>query len=484
MKLALLGRHLRTTPALVHLSGLPDPSYSNHGFTAYHDPASQNLSPSTPLLPCYSIQGPPPPPPPQTRSIHSFSSESSLCGDDTEPPLPQHIVAGLFDLGIPSDVIKDMQANPYLASSLTKRFSQFEQFCGWVRKWGVRDGGDVGGMVVMRPLLLKASLRGMEDTVNWYRRELSIPDEEVGRIAVENPALLTFSPMELRDIFRCFENVGFARKHFRRFLLDHPALITPNIEGRLENIVDWLTGTLRLKIPKIKKVLDRAPNVLEKSNEDLNAYRDYLEQHLEMKAVKINSMVRMNPRWLGLDLERAIVPKTRYLHYEFGLSHKEVGRIVGMQPGLMVRPLQNMKTAREFLLSIGMSPDDLKFVISRVPSAFFIHAERTLMPLVKFILEVMDRSPREIVEFPYSLTYPVDMYMVRVGFLGLYAQKKVVLKQMTKPPDHIFAEVVTTSKRTKYQQFKSNWIIPKEWLQYVCVGGKDDDFEDMENQEE
>lgn len=197
-----------------------------------------------------------------------------------------------------------------------------------------------------------------------------------------------------------------------------------------------------------------------------------------MERTRIRSMVRMNPRWLGLDLERVIVPLTRGLIKDFDLTHKEVGRIIGMQPGLLVRPVENMYRTRELLIGSGLSPNDVKIIISRAPSAFFIHADRTTQPLLSYILETMHRTPREIVEFPYCLTYPIETLMVRVGFLGPFGQKKISLKQLLKPPDHIFAEVVANSKRTTYSVFKQSWKVPKEWEEYIAARDKQVDFED------
>lgn len=212
--------------------------------------------------------------------------------------------------------------------------------------------------------------------------------------------------------------------------------------------------------------------------------RDYFEQHLEMEKTRISSMIRMNPRWISLDLERSIVPKTRYLISEFQLTHKEVGRIIGMQPGLLVRPIENTRSARSLLLGCGFSEDDLRIIINRTPSAFFIHAERSLKPLVEFILHGMNRTAKDVVEFPYCLTYPIEHFMLRAGFLGPHGQHKTILKQLLKPPDHIFAEVVANSRRETYSQYKLSWNVPKEWEKYIVSKGKNADFGDSEGDDD
>lgn len=203
-----------------------------------------------------------------------------------------------------------------------------------------------------------------------------------------------------------------------------------------------------------------------------------------MEKTRISSMLRMNPRWISLDLERSIVPKTRYFISEFGLTHKEVGRIIGMQPGLLVRPIENTRSARDVLLSNGFSADDLKIIMNQAPSAFFIHAERSLRPLLEFILHVMKRTTTDVVNFPYCLTYPIEHFMLRVDFLGPHGQCKIILKQVLKPPDHIFAEIVAKSKRTTYGTHKASWNVPKEWEKYILSKGKNADFDDSDDEDD
>lgn len=89
---------------------------------------------------------------------------------------------------------------------------------------------------------------------------------------MKNPALLLFTAEEARDVFFAFENVGYARRHFRKFLIDNPGSITPDIFGRLDNVVVWFGQEMRLTVNKVKKALDRTPTILEKTRQQLDAY--------------------------------------------------------------------------------------------------------------------------------------------------------------------------------------------------------------------
>lgn len=110
--------------------------------------------------------------------VKSFTSGTALyCS--TQPALPQYILTALYDRRIPERIVDEMVENPYLVDSLAKRFSKFEAFAQWMGKWGVRDGSDIGQMLLMRPQLLKANLRAMDETVTVYRKELQIPDDQV-----------------------------------------------------------------------------------------------------------------------------------------------------------------------------------------------------------------------------------------------------------------------------------------------------------------
>lgn len=95
---------------------------------------------------------------------------------------------------------------------------------------------------------------------------------QVGKIIAENPALLLFTKEDLLGIFCSFEQVGYARKDFRKFLLENPALITTDVQIRLENVAKWITEEVGLKVLKVKKALDRSPDILCRTRQELNAY--------------------------------------------------------------------------------------------------------------------------------------------------------------------------------------------------------------------
>lgn len=113
-----------------------------------------------------------------TEMVKSFSSDTEL-NSSKLPVLPQYILTALYDRRIPEDIVNEIHENPYLVESLTRRFSKFEDFARWMGKWGVRDGSDIGRMLVVKPKLLKAKLVAMDETVTVYRKELQIPDDQV-----------------------------------------------------------------------------------------------------------------------------------------------------------------------------------------------------------------------------------------------------------------------------------------------------------------
>ncbi|KAJ8763481.1 hypothetical protein K2173_002364 [Erythroxylum novogranatense] len=212
--------------------------------------------------------------------------------------------------------------------------------------------------------------------------------------------------------------------------------------GSIRRVAEWLKS-IHVKGDFVGAVLVKAgENILERSQEELEAIVEYLESNgvrrdwmgyvmsrcpqllsCTMKEVKIRvaffldmglnekdfgTMIFEYPRVLGYFTLEEMNQKVNYLK-EFGLSDEEVGRLLAFKPQLMSCSIEERwKPLIQYFYYLGISRDGIRRMLFIKPMVFCVDLEKTIVPKVRFFQDIGIHDGaigNMLAKFPPLLTY-------------------------------------------------------------------------------
>lgn len=183
----------------------------------------------------------------------------------------------------------------------------------------------------------------------------------------------------------------------------HPALRNKSLD-ELQGTVKFLKarGVQGHLIPKI---LNHSPEIfLRDPKTELLPVAVYIMERMHVPKLFIGKMFYRCPKILLLKVENLIE------HHKFldslGLN---VGKAVKNNPGLLALNIEEKLIPKmEFFLKLGVEKEKVNFMFQRYPALFVYGLESNIIPKVDYLLNEMDRTLDEVVNFPQYFGYSLD----------------------------------------------------------------------------
>lgn len=296
----------------------------------------------------------------------------------------QYVIGCLLRANVPSkDLPRILTKVPELFSPITRKNlkSRIEFF----KQVGL-DGKALGRGIARRPNLLNFDLEIMEHTYQYLSEFLT--------------------PSDILKLIRRFAEV---------LLLDP--------KRKMEPMVNHLLN-LGVKRSSLGKVLLRRPQLLGYTVAGVERTLQFLRE-LGVKEDLLGKLISISPQVLTLNCEEKLKPVVEFLR-SIGLDEE------GDMERMLVRNAQilccsidkNIIPKITFLRSMGLTNEDVIRIMVLFPSLFGQSIESQLAPKHYYLVEIMKRSPQEIVQFPqyfgYSLEKRIKPRFERLAAKGIY----------------------------------------------------------------
>lgn len=405
-------------------------------------------------------------------------STSVFCLPGDDILLSKKMARNLREKGVPEETILEFQANPYILDALCKSFVRYTKFAAWIGNYGVKDPADISSIILRRPMLLKTPIKYLEKNMQRYGM-LGVEGKQLGKMALENPSIMSIDHKMLMGLIKRFRRVGVSQEDLCAVVTVCPSVLSPTYELQLSSTVEWLVKELDLGAQKTRQAILQSPWLLDTSQEDLSRKKAYFRSHLGLTVDQMKKMVHRNPAWIGANMDTQILPKVEYFKRVYKMNHPCIGNLFATQPGLILRSIESLEKNREYLLSLGLSSEDLLRIALKSPSALYIDLESSLKRKVQFLVQELQRPVADIIKYPGYLACRTWIILLRAGYLGA-RRSSVNLGKLVDPSLDVFIKC-SGLPIDVFRRFESEWIVPPKWKCFIPFSETSKELEESAN---
>jgi hypothetical protein len=275
----------------------------------------------------------------------------------------QHNVQCLLVAGVqPDDLARILKKVPELFSDVTKK--NLKAKLDFLLSAGLGTG--LGKAVARRPNILNYDLDSMKATVQ-YLQSLMCP----------------------RDVAK------LVKRYAEVLVLDPKRKMLP--------IINYLL-TLGVKKEDLGKVILRRPQLLGYTIPGLEPTVDYLLE-LGVKPEMLGKVITTSPQVLTLNVEEKLKPVVEFFQ-SMGLNReRDMEMLLLRNAQIMCCSIEkNLRPKFTFFKDIGLSESAISNMIVLFPSMLGQSIEGSLAPKYEFLVNEMQRSINEVVDFPQAST--------------------------------------------------------------------------------
>lgn len=231
-------------------------------------------------------------------------------------------------------------------------------------------GGSLGKGIARRPNLVHFDLEAMKQAYNYLSEFM--PPNDVSKLVCRFAEVLVIDP-----------------------------------KRKMEPMVNHLLR-LGVKPSNLGKVLLRRPQLLGYTITGLEPTIQYLRE-LGVTEKMLGRVISISPQVLTLNCEEKLKPAVEYLK-SIGLQDsKDMERLLVRNAQLLCCSIEkNIAPKFNFFLGIGLKREDVIKILVLFPSMFGQSIELSLEPKYRFLVDVMKRTPEEIVDFPQYFGYSLE----------------------------------------------------------------------------
>jgi mTERF domain-containing protein len=250
---------------------------------------------------------------------------------------------------------------------------------------------DLRTLVTAQPSLLQLSAKqNLAPTMRLLIRQLNIKSREhLRKLVMGCPALLAYSLTNLRHKIHFFQDtMGYSVDDSRALLLEEPKLMTASVETGLMPRFRFLHQEVEISVEDLRKMVTKNPRMLLMSV-DHNLQPKlifYFIMTLYLRPVEVQKLLMSYPRILDYNLDRHILPITRYI-LSLDVSPQELGRMVLKFPRLFTYSLPKIKHVVGYLrFELGLEATDVRRILYQAPQLVSLTTD-TLQGKVDFLLQ-------------------------------------------------------------------------------------------------
>ncbi|MCO5559383.1 hypothetical protein L7F22_012982 [Adiantum nelumboides] len=268
---------------------------------------------------------------------------------------------------LPEDFARILSRAPDLFSPSSR--DHFKSRLHFFKQVGLY-GGSLGKGIARRPNLVHSDLEAMKQAYNYLSEFL--PPNDVSKLVRRFAEVLVIDPKrKMEPMVNHLLRLGVKPTHLGKVLLRRPQLLGYTIAG-IEPTIQYL-------------------------------------RELGVTERMLGKVISISPQVLTLNREERLKPAVEYLR-SIGLQDsKDMERLLVRNAQILCCSIEkNLAPKFGFFLDTGLKREDVIKIIVLFPSMFGQNLELSLEPKYRYLVDVMKRSPEDIVDFPQYFGYSLE----------------------------------------------------------------------------
>ncbi|XP_071690504.1 uncharacterized protein [Rutidosis leptorrhynchoides] len=292
------------------------------------------------------------------------------------------------------------------------------------------------------PRLLLLSVESNIVPMIAFLENIGVPKGRIRNILLLYPPILFYDiDKQLKPSMQVYKKVCGEDTEFGKMLLKYPWILSTSIQKHYEEIVAFLYAEkveevsifhavkswplllgcssvkLKLMIDQFRelgvtekmmhKVIATSPQLLIQKPREFCQVVSYLKG-LGLEEEAVGKMVSRCPEIFTTNIDKTLKKKVEFL-YELGVSNNHLPRVIRKYPEFFVCDVNNSLLPRMMYLSkIGLSKREIAFMVGRFSPLLGYSIEEVLRPKYEFLVNTMQKSLKEVVEYPRYFSYSLE----------------------------------------------------------------------------
>ena len=272
---------------------------------------------------------------------------------------------------------------------------------------------DIRILIERQPALLQLSAdNNVSPTVEYLLSNLELTVEELRKIVLACPALISYSRSNLRAKIQFFRSViGLSTGELKNLWLKEPKLIRSGVKTGLIPHVRFLRRDIEFERDDLLELVQKYPKILILSLDQnlIPKIIFFLLMTLQLDIKQIQKILLTSPTFLDYNLESHILPMTKYFS-EIEISPIEFGKILLKYPKIVSHSQRKIKHTLGYLrFELGLHSPQCKRVIHQAPPIFGLSNLPRKVSFLRDRLSLSDEEVRTVISgMPTLLILGID----------------------------------------------------------------------------
>ncbi|KAL2652209.1 hypothetical protein R1flu_020337 [Riccia fluitans] len=261
-------------------------------------------------------------------------------------------------------------------------------------RFSVEQGLDcavVTSMSRMWPGLLFLSVDHVKEVIHYFT-SVGLYRDELFKIIKQRPQLLGHHVDRIRYVVDTLLEYGVPAEELPRIVRKAPELFSNLTYSSMSSNLDFLVS-MGLDAGSLGKAVARRPNLLNYSLENMKRAVQYLGTFIKLRDVP--KLIKRYAEVLVLDPARKMQPMIDYL-LELGVKPQDIGKVIMRRPQLLGYTIPGLEPSVNCLLEFGVKREMIGKVVTTAPQILTLNVEDKLRPVVDFFRTMGLNKERDI----------------------------------------------------------------------------------------
>jgi hypothetical protein len=260
---------------------------------------------------------------------------------------------------------------------------------------------DLRTIIGRQPTILQLSAdKNISPTILFLVRALDLGRDDLRLLLLASPTILSYKQTNLKSKINFFTRLmEFSVDECRDLLLAEPKLLRAGVRTGLVPRMRFLARNLDISMEKLRLVVQKNPRILLYSLDDnlIPKLIFYLIMTLGMDLKQVERTLLSYPYILDYNLDRHILPITKYFIQDLEVSPTEFRGILLKFPRLLTHSLSKIKHVVGYLrYELGLTGAQVKRVLYQAPQVIGLNTEGNLASKVEFLRAAFALNPDQL----------------------------------------------------------------------------------------
>jgi hypothetical protein len=260
---------------------------------------------------------------------------------------------------------------------------------------------DLRTIIGRQPTILQLSAdKNISPTILFLVRALDLGRDDLRLLLLASPTILSYKQTNLNSKINFFTRLmEFSIDECRDLLLAEPKLLRAGVRTGLVPRMRFLARDMDIPMAKLRLIVQKNPRILLYSLDDnlIPKLIFYLIMSLSMDLKQVERTLLAYPYILDYNLDRHILPITKYFIQDLEVSPTEFRGILLKFPRLLTHSLSKIKHVVGYLrYELGLTGPQVKRVLYQAPQVIGLNTEGNLASKVEFLRAAFALNPDQL----------------------------------------------------------------------------------------